>query len=227
MILRYLDFHTYILREKNVSFLIKLTDLKDVWLFNCTESSQFNFFDQSLKINNISKIIIPSLHTISVSGLLGLLSTLNLIGRVKSLHIYAPADLGYYLDLGKKYSRTNFSYILYLHVLKTGLIINQYGYRMYSLKSKNYYEFLVVQSEQYGTFNLDKATSNYIIAGPIYGKLKKGSNFLLPDGFMVDGYELTSRNQLGFQLCCLLYCFYRKKFFESFLYSNLVLLLSF
>nr|ARW64896.1 ribonuclease Z [Polysiphonia sertularioides] len=227
MILRYLDIQTYIFRKKNMSFLIKLPSLKDVWLLNCVESSQFNFFHQSFKINNISKIIIPSLHTLSISGLLGLLSTLSLVGRVKSLHVYAPSDLKYYLDLGKKYSRTNFSYVLYLHVLKTGLIINQYGCRMYAIKSINYYEFMILHSEHHGTFNLDKATSNNIIAGPIYGKFKKGSSFLCPDGFTIDGYKLTSINKIGFQLSCLFYCFYKKRFFEMFVYNNLVLLINF
>nr|YP_009395508.1 ribonuclease Z [Vertebrata isogona]ARW64540.1 ribonuclease Z [Vertebrata isogona] len=215
MILRYLDFHSYILRKKNISFLFKLPTVKDTWLFNCTEGSQFNFLNQSFKINNISKIIIPNLHILNISGLFGLLSTLNLTGRIKSLHIYAPIGLRYYLDLGKKYSRTNFSYLLYVHVLKTGLIINQYDCRIYSLKLRDYYEFFIVQSERYGTFYLEKARSNNLMPGPTYGKLKKGCSFLLPDGFILDGSSFTSLNKLGYQTFCISSLFYRKKIFET------------
>nr|YP_009395304.1 ribonuclease Z [Polysiphonia infestans]ARW64284.1 ribonuclease Z [Polysiphonia infestans] len=211
MILRYLDFHSYIFRKKNVSFLIKLPTVKDTWLLNCTEGSQFNFLNQSLKINNLSKIIIPDLHIFSLSGLLGLLSTLNLVGRIKSLHIYAPINIEYYLDLGKKYSRTNFRYVLHVHALKTGLIINQYSSRMYTFKLNGYYEFLIVQSEQYGTFDLERAKSNNLIPGPIYGKLKKGLSFVIPDGLILDGCDFTSSNDLGFQMCYLFSYFYRKK----------------
>nr|YP_010619589.1 Ribonuclease Z [Tayloriella tenebrosa]WAX03602.1 Ribonuclease Z [Tayloriella tenebrosa] len=213
--LRYLNFDTYILKSTNISFLIKLPAIKDIWVFSCIEGSQSNFLNQSFKINNISKIIIPNLHISNVSGLLGLLSTLNLTGRTKSLHIYSPIDLKYYLDLGKKYSKTNFSYTLYIHVLKTGLIVNQYGCRIYALDCHSRYEFFIIQSEQYGTFQLDKAKNNYLLPGPLYGKLKKGLSFLFPDGFILNGSNFTSCNALGSQISCLFSFFYYRQVFES------------
>nr|ARW60527.1 ribonuclease Z [Polysiphonia sp.] len=225
MILRYLNLDTYILKNTNISFLIKLPAVKDIWLFNCSEGSQFNLLSQSFKINNLSKIIIPNLHISSISGLLGLLSTLNLVGRIKALHIYAPIELKYYLDLGKKYSKTNFSYVLYIHVLRTGLVINQYDCRIYTLNHNNLYEFFIIQSEQYGTFCLDKARNNYLLPGPLYGKLKKGFSFLLPDGFILNGYQLTSLNAIGCQICCLFSLFYSRKVFESIQKSRVILLM--
>nr|YP_010851542.1 Ribonuclease Z [Echinothamnion hystrix]WGH14554.1 Ribonuclease Z [Echinothamnion hystrix] len=221
--LRYLYFDTYIYNNTNISFLIKLPAIKDTWLFNCIEGSQFNFLNQGFKINNVSKIIVPNLHVSSISGLLGLLSTLNLIGRTKSLHIYAPTELKYYLDLGKKYSKTNFSYILYIHILKTGLIINQDGCRIYALNFHNCYQFFIIQSQRYGTFYLDKARSNYLLPGPLYGKLKKGFSFLFPDGFILNGSHFTSSNILGYQISCLLSSFYTRKDFESMYNARLIL----
>nr|YP_010619009.1 Ribonuclease Z [Pterosiphonia complanata]WAX03022.1 Ribonuclease Z [Pterosiphonia complanata] len=213
--LRYLNFDNYTLKNKSISFLIKLPSIKDIWVFNCIEGSQFNFVSQSFKINNVAKIIIPNLHISNISGLLGLLSTLNLTGRIKSLHIYAPINLKYYLDLGKKYSKTNFSYIVYIHVLKTGLIINQYGCRIYALNCHGHYQFFVVQSEQYGTFYLNKAKSNYLLPGPLYGKLKKGFIFLFPDGYILNGTHFTYCNTLGSQMLCLFSFFYSRQVFES------------
>lgn len=210
----YLDFHAYIFRKKNSSLLIKLPLVKDTWLFNCTEGVQFNFLNQSLKINNLSKIIIPDLHILSVSGLMGLLSTLNLTGRNKPLHIYAPVGFKYYLNFGKKYSRTNFSYIIYIHILDNGLIIDQNVYRLYAVKYYRFYEFLITKSEAYGTFDLKKAKSNNLRPGPIYGKLKQGCTFLTPDGFVMDGHFLTSCNTLGFQISCIYSYFYRQNFFK-------------
>nr|YP_010619201.1 Ribonuclease Z [Amplisiphonia pacifica]WAX03214.1 Ribonuclease Z [Amplisiphonia pacifica] len=223
--LRYLNFDTYMITSTNISFLIKLLAIKDIWVFNCIEGSQFNFLNQSFKINNVSKIIIPNLHIANISGLLGLLSTLNLTGRTKSLHLYAPINLKYYLDLGKKYSKTNFSYILYIHTLKTGLIINQYGCRIYALDYHGRYEFFMIQSEQYGTFYLDKAKNNYLLPGPLYGKLKKGFSFLSPDGFILSGSSFTSCNALGFQISCLFSSFYSRRVFESIKNARVILLM--
>ena len=39
--------------------------------------------------------------------------------------------------------------------------------------------------------------------GPLYGKLKKGSKFLLPDGYILDGNYFTSINNKGIRTSCL------------------------
>lgn len=224
MILRYLDTCVVFIKQSKTSFIIKLATLKDIWVFNCIEGCQFNVLSQNFKINKLSKIIITDLHISNISGLLGLLSSLNLIGRVRSLHIYAPINLKHYLDLGKKYSHTNFGYKVYLHALTTGLIISYYNYRMYAFLHKNQYEFIVDQAEQYGAFFLNKAQSNYLMPSPLYGKLKKGSSFLLPDGFILDGNKLTSANILGKELCFFISCYYKRKMIENDLFSRIVLL---
>lgn len=205
--------------------LIKLSSFRDLWIFNCPEGCQFNVVNQGFKVNNISKIIITNLNINNISGLLGLLSSLNLIGRTKSLHLYGPANLKYYLDLGKKYSRTNFNYVVYLHVLKTGLIVNTYRCRIYALRSISSFEFIIIKFEQYGTFFLDRARSNYLIPGPLYGKLKKGMSLLLPDGFILNGINLTSTNIIGSHVNLLINNFYRRKFIENMLIVNMLLLL--
>lgn len=217
--------NSYIIQKSNISFLIKLFAIKDIWMFNCTEGCQLNFTKQGFKINNLSKVILTDLHINNVSGLLGLLSSLNLIGRTKSLHIYGPSNLKYYLDLGKKYSRTNFSYIIYFHVLKTGLIINSYSCRVYAFYVHSYYQFVIVNCEQYGKFFLNKARNNYLMPGPLYGKLKKGCSFILPDGFIINGIKLTSHNCLGYNLGLLSNNFYRRLILEL-TYSSRILLLS-
>lgn len=222
MIICYLNNSTHFIAKVNTSFLIKIPSIKDTWLFNCTEGSQFDFLNKGLKISNLSKIIIPNLHVLSISGMLGLLSTLNVIGRTKSLHIYAPSDLKYYLDLGKKYSQTNFSYIVYIHVLRTGLIINQYGYRVYAFNSRGCYEFFIIQSELHGKFFLEHAKRSYLLPGPLYGKLKKGHIFVLPEGSILRGDNFTLHSVLGSQICCTTSPFYRKGNFISFNFSKVI-----
>nr|YP_009392604.1 ribonuclease Z [Bostrychia tenella]ARW61166.1 ribonuclease Z [Bostrychia tenella] len=224
MILRYLDNCTFFIKQSKTSFIIKLERLKEIWLFNCIEGCQFDILNKSFKINNLSKIIITNLHINNISGLLGLLSSLNLMGRVKSLHIYGPVNLKYYLDLGKKYSHTNFSYTVYLHVLTTGLVISSYSCRVYAFLHKNQYEFIVSQSEQYGTFCLNKALSNYLVPGPLYGKLKKCSSFLFPDGVALDGDRLTSANAVGQQFSFFISCYYKRKLLENASFSRTLLL---
>nr|YP_009391161.1 ribonuclease Z [Dipterocladia arabiensis]ARW59305.1 ribonuclease Z [Dipterocladia arabiensis] len=206
----------------NTSFVIQFLTFKDIWMFNCYEGCQYIVTNNKLKINNISKIIITDLHINNMSGLLGLLSSLNLIGRTKSLHIYGPKDLAFYLDLSKKYSHTNFNYIIYIHILTTGLIINYYHYRLYAFKNDNQYEFIIMQLEQYGTFILSKAKKNYVIPGPMYGKLKQGLKFVLPDGLILDGKKFTSFNLFGTQVSLILNRSYRRINIEHNIISSIL-----
>lgn len=224
MVLCYLNSNLYVVQKSNISLLIKLSSFRDIWIFNCIEGCQFHIVTQGFKINHLSKIILTSLHINNISGLLGLLSSLNLIGRTKSLHLYGPVNLRYYLDLGKKYSRTNFNYVIYLHILKTGLIINHCGCRIYAFYSKLGFQFTIIKSEQYGTFFLHKARCNYLAPGPLYGKLKKGMSFLLPDGFILDGVKLTSQNIIGSHLSCLTNSFYCRRSIENVSNGNVLLL---
>ena len=103
-------------------------------MFNCCEGFQSYIFFKHIKMNNLSKIIITDLHINNIAGLLGLLSSLNSIGRIKELHIYGPEGLSAYLELGKKYSHTNFGYTVYIHILSHGLIINYSKYRIYTIE---------------------------------------------------------------------------------------------
>nr|YP_009295203.1 hypothetical protein BI108_pgp192 [Dasya binghamiae]AOH77215.1 hypothetical protein [Dasya binghamiae] len=207
----------------NTSFIVQFLTFKDIWIFNCYEGCQYLITNNKFKINNISKIIITDLHINNMSGLLGLLSSLNLIGRIKSLHIYGPKDLAYYLDLGKKYSHTNFNYIIYIHILTTGLIINNFQYRVYTFVNNYQYEFMIMQSEQYGTFILHKAQKNHLMPGPLYGKLKKGLNFVLPDGIILNGSNFTLCNIFGNQIYFILDRYYRRINIENNIISSIIL----
>jgi len=175
------------------------------------------------KINKISKIIITDLHINNLSGLMGLLSTLNLIGRIQPLHIYGPKDIIYYLDLCKKYSHTNFNYVVYVHILKTGLIINHYRYRIYTLFKTYQYDFLIIELEKYGKFFFHKAKKNYLTPGPLYGKLKKGLDFILPDGIILNGNSFTDFSILGIKLSFFINRYYKRKILENSVNSNIIL----
>lgn len=219
----YLNSTVDYLRSCNASFMLQFGTISNICIFNCCESCQYVVMKSKFKINKISKIIISDLHINNLSGLMGLLSTLNLIGRLESLHIYGPKDLIYYLDLCKKYSRTNFNFIVYVHILKTGLIINHYQYRLYTFFNYYQYDFIIMELEQYGKFFLDIAKKNYLLPGPLYGKLKKGLDFILPDGFILNGSSFTIFNILGSQLSFFINRYYKRKILENSVNSIIIL----
>ena len=207
----------------NNNFVIQFIDLKNFCLFNCSDGFQYFFSSYQYKISNISKIILTNMHINNLSGLMGLLSSLNLIGRVKSLHIYGPKDLIYYLKLNKKYSHTNFNYFIYIHILNTGLIINNRNYRVYAFLSNYCDNFFIVEQEKFGTFLLNKAKKNGLLPNSFYGKLKLGLVFQLPDGYFLNGSSFTIVNFSGDQVSLIFNSSLRRINLETILRSKFVL----
>nr|WCH56039.1 ribonuclease Z [Calliblepharis sp.] len=152
---------------------------------------------KNLKINQISKIIITERSIDNISGLLGLLSSLSLINRKKVLNIYGSKGIEKYIVLGKKYAKTNFRYHIYFNILQTGLIVKNNQYQIYTFANYLNFEFLLSSQTKYGKFKLSKAKKFRFTAGPLYGKLKNGCSFLLPDGMIIDGNKFTQFNQSG------------------------------
>nr|QCI06165.1 ribonuclease Z [Dicranema revolutum] len=188
--------HPSIIYSTN-SFVLSFQELKDIWLFNCCQGCQHKMEKTHLKISQISKIFITELNIHNISGLLGLLSSLSLINRRKIMHIYATRGLEKYLELGKRYSQTNFRYHLYFHTLSTGFIMNSNNYHVYNFSSNLKCEFLLISREKYGKFQLQKAKKFNLATGPLYGKLKNDYSFLLPDGSILQGYNFTNQNNPG------------------------------
>ena len=184
------------------SFLIKFSQKGDVWLFNCFESCQHILSIKKIKISQIKKIIITDNSIDYISGLLGLLSSISLNTTTERIDLFGPNGLQYYLFGGRKYSQTNFRYKLYIHDLSHELIFNQSSiscttfYHIY-INGLDNYNYIILSLERSGPFNSLKAFNYSIPFGPLYGDLKLGKQFILPDGFIVCNKKFVCGYFLG------------------------------
>lgn len=64
-----------------------------LFLLDCAEGTQMALRRTHLNLSRLQAILLTHLHGDHVFGLLGLLSTLGLLGRIQELHIYGPKDL--------------------------------------------------------------------------------------------------------------------------------------
>lgn len=62
-------------------------------LIDCAEGTQYRLREQGIKIQKIQHILISHLHGDHYFGLVGLISTMHLLGRDKGLTIYGPSLL--------------------------------------------------------------------------------------------------------------------------------------
>ena len=87
------------------------------YLIDCGEGTQQQLIKFGLKASKIDFVLISHLHGDHYFGLIGLLSTMHLNGRIKPLHIFAPLALQEILELQFKHSDTHLRYELIYHVI--------------------------------------------------------------------------------------------------------------
>lgn len=85
------------------------------FLIDCAEGTQVQLRRNRLKIQRINHIFISHLHGDHFFGLIGLISSMHLLGRKKELNIYGPPRLKDILDIQLEASQTELNYPLNFH----------------------------------------------------------------------------------------------------------------
>jgi ribonuclease Z len=87
------------------------------FLIDCGEGTQVQLRKYQLSFQRINHIFISHLHGDHYFGLIGLISSMHLLGRSKDLHIFAHKELKEIVDLQLKASNTELNYPLFFHSL--------------------------------------------------------------------------------------------------------------
>jgi ribonuclease Z len=89
------------------------------FLIDCGESTQFQLNRYKVKFNKIDHIFISHLHGDHYLGLIGLISSMHLHGRIKDLDLYGPPGLDEIITVQMRYSETFLKYKINFHELDT------------------------------------------------------------------------------------------------------------
>nr|YP_009313619.1 Ribonuclease Z [Helminthocladia australis]SCW21873.1 Ribonuclease Z [Helminthocladia australis] len=185
--------------------LIKCSQTGQVWLFNCPEGCQHRLSEHKIKIHQIEHIILTSLRTQDISGIIGLLSSLSLNNRVRSINLYGPKGLLEYINLARKYSHTTFRYNLKIRTYYYTCIHKFFPFHLliYPLDQSSYQSTCnFIEQEKIGRFRSSKARLYGLEPGPLYGNLKLHKKYLLPDGTVLSGKHFTQKYCMGIKLLC-------------------------
>jgi ribonuclease Z len=88
-----------------------------IFLVDCGEGTQMQLRRYRLKIQRISQIFISHLHGDHYFGLIGLISTMHLLGRNDELHVYGPEQLDHILRIQLEASQTELCYPFHFHAI--------------------------------------------------------------------------------------------------------------
>ncbi len=85
------------------------------FLIDCGEATQIQLRRFKLKFQRINHIFISHLHGDHYLGLMGLISSMHLLGRTVELHLYCPAELQEIIEIQFKHSQSYIKFPIVYH----------------------------------------------------------------------------------------------------------------
>ncbi|WP_299520819.1 ribonuclease Z [Winogradskyella sp.] len=167
-----------------------------MFLIDCGEGTQVELRRNKVKFSRIKHIFISHLHGDHYFGLIGLISTFQLLTRETELHIYGPKGIKEVTTLQLKLSESWTSFPLIFHELtsKTSELIyedDKVEVHTIPLKHRVYTNgFLFKEKENERKLDIN-AVLNANINVAYYRKLKQGADVENEDGILIKNESVT------------------------------------
>lgn len=165
-------------------------------LLDCAEGTQIQLRRFKLKLSRIDDIFISHLHGDHVLGLVGLISTLNLLGRKATLTIHAHAPLQPLLSQNINFFVNDLQYPIEFKALdgkRRKIIMQDDKVSVESIPLKHRIPsngFIVKETEKLPNIKKDLVDKYSIPLSEII-KIKHGNDYITPDGSIIPNSELT------------------------------------
>ena len=165
-------------------------------LIDCGEGTQMQLRQYKIKIQRISHVFISHLHGDHYFGLIGLISTMHLLGRKKELHVYAHPQLKEIIMIQLEASKTELAYPLFFHPLdykNLKLLFEDEKIQVKSFPLKHSIACcgFLVEERQLERRMISEAIMEHKIPVNCIPGIKAGGDFTKSDGTIISHWELT------------------------------------
>lgn len=168
-----------------------------LFMLDCAEGTQMALRRSRLSFSHLQAIFLTHLHGDHVFGLIGMLSTFGLLGRLQDLHIYGPQDLQRIFQPQIDYFCADSPYKIFLHEIDTKAPQTIYEDRSVSISTIP----LKHRIPCCGYLFQEKPTSRHIRRDAIdfynipisqINNIKAGMDWTTEDGTLVPNERLTT-----------------------------------
>lgn len=183
--------------QRVISPTSQIVNVRDkLFMIDCGEGAQLQFRKSHLKFSRLNHIFISHLHGDHCFGLLGLISTLNLLGRTAELHIHSPKGLETLLTPMLDFFNRQMTYKVLFHEFDTKEPMQIYEDRSLTVTTIP----LRHRMPCCGFLFAEKRRPNHIIREmvdfyqvPVYelNRIKNGADYVTPEGKTVSNNLLT------------------------------------
>lgn len=176
----------------------------DVHLFDCGENAQMRMLQAGLKRSKIENIFITHFDVDHYSGIIGLLSTLQLQRRDKNLNIIGPKGIKEYVEWNLNFANVDLNFdINFVEVeedFEEERVVDADEYYV-EARPLNHSTFCIgyrfQEKDRPGKVDAEKAEAMGITEDAQYKALKAGEDVELDDGTIVKSYDIVGHPRPG------------------------------
>lgn len=166
------------------------------FLIDCGEGTQMQLRKYRIRLGKIHHIFISHLHGDHTYGLFGLISSFSLLGRAEPLHIFGPPLLEEMILDHLKFFQNDLGYDLIFHQIqnrRSAILYEDKNIEVRSLPMIHRVPatgFIFREKERERTILKEKIDTYHIPVRNI-PEIKRGEDFVLPDGSIIPNSDLT------------------------------------
>ncbi|MFZ6023806.1 MAG: ribonuclease Z [Bacteroidota bacterium] len=173
---------------------------EQVFLIDCGEGTQMQLARYKVKRGRINHIFISHLHGDHYFGLIGLITSMGLLGREQDLHLYGPPALEQIINLQLEVASTILPFTIHFHgIEKDGLILDlpKMSVECFSTRHRiPCFGFIIKEKKKPRKVNRDAAIAANI-PSVYYERLKNGDDYETRDGQIIKNETVTYANTPG------------------------------
>ncbi len=168
----------------------------NIFLIDCGEGTQVELRRNKIRFSRIKHVFISHLHGDHFFGLIGLVSTFNLLKRDTPLHIHGPKGIKEAITFQLKISNSWTEYSIHFHELTSDssevvFEDDTVCVRTIPLQHRIYCNGFLFQEKPGDRTLLINKVMSYNIDKAYYRSIKKGKDIVLDDKTIIPNEELT------------------------------------
>ncbi|HAG17081.1 MAG TPA: ribonuclease Z [Bacteroidales bacterium] len=172
------------------------------FLVDCGEGTQIQLRKSQIRFSRIDHIFISHLHGDHFFGLIGLISSFNLLGRKTELHLFAPKEIRQIIELQLEISQSKLNFEIRYYVLtfdSLSLLYENEQLEIYSFPLKHSILTcgFLFKEKPYPLKIRKEALLKYDIPDDAFNAIKCGSDFVNAQGEIIKNSILTSPGQVA------------------------------
>jgi len=169
-----------------------------VFLIDCGEGTQMQITRYRIRRSKIHHIFISHLHGDHYFGLIGLITSMGLLGREQELHLYAPAGLKTIIDLQLAVADTTLPFPLVFHPLEAeGMLVDTPKFSVECFATQHRvpcWGFIIREKRKPRKIHKEKVLQ-YDIPAAFYERLKDGDDYENKEGELIRNEWVTLANK--------------------------------